>query len=185
MSSLSPQHAGSHHPLGDLTRVTDFTRHEWGAAGDKAGPWRLGRCDSEMLGAAVPSSYYEIRVSGVLPPEALLDFDRLTASVEPVETVLHGPIQDQAALNGLLARLETFGVEVLEIRRLHGQDPRGNEASHLRRRTPMRTFRSARRSARRVRRWQPHPGLVPFEGARAELRPFPPVFGITHGTFLT
>jgi hypothetical protein len=75
----------------------------------------------------VPSSYYEIRVSGVLPPEALLDFDRLTASVEPVETVLHGPIRDQAALNRLLARLEAFGVQVLEIRRLHGQNPRGNE----------------------------------------------------------
>ena len=80
-----------------------------------------------MRGAAVPSSYYEIRVSGVLPPEALLDFDRLTASVEPVETVLHGPIRDQAALNGLLARLEAFGVQVLEIRRLHGQDPRSNQ----------------------------------------------------------
>ena len=75
----------------------------------------------------MPSSYYEIRVSGVLPPEALLDFDRLTASVEPVETVLHGPIRDQAALNGLLARLEAFGVQVLEIRRLHGQDPRTNQ----------------------------------------------------------
>jgi hypothetical protein len=82
---------------------------------------------SDMRGAAVPSSYYEIRVSGVLPPEALLDFDRLTASVEPVETVLHGPIRDQAALNGLLARLEAFGVQVLEIRRLHGLDPRGNQ----------------------------------------------------------
>ena len=76
----------------------------------------------------MPSSYYEIRVSGVLPPEALLDFDRLTASVEPVETVLHGPIRDQAALNGLLARLEAFGVQVLEIRRLHGQqDPSGHD----------------------------------------------------------
>ena len=76
------------------------------------------------------SSYYEIRVSGVLPPEALLDFDRLTASVEPVETVVHGPIRDQAALNGLLARLEAFGVQVLEIRRLHGQesaDPEGRQ----------------------------------------------------------
>ncbi len=67
------------------------------------------------------SPYYEIRVSGVLPPEALLDFDRLTASVEPVETVVHGPLQDQAALHGLLARLQTFGVEVLEVRRLHDQ----------------------------------------------------------------
>jgi hypothetical protein len=71
----------------------------------------------------VPSSYYEIRVAGVLPPEALLDFDRLTASVEPVETVVHGTIQDQAALHGLLARLETFGVQVIEVRRMHEKDP--------------------------------------------------------------
>ena len=41
-------------------------------------------------------SYYEIRIVGVLPPEALLDFERLTASVEPVETVLHGPLPDVA-----------------------------------------------------------------------------------------
>jgi hypothetical protein len=75
-----------------------------------------------LLGAAVPSSYFEIRVTGVLPPEALLDFDRLTASVEPVETVVHGPLQDQAALQGLLARLETFGVQVIEVRRLHERD---------------------------------------------------------------
>ncbi len=70
----------------------------------------------------MPPSYYEIRVTGVLPPEALLDFDRLTASVEPVETVVHGPLRDQAALNGLLARLEVFGVQVLEIRRLQDRD---------------------------------------------------------------
>jgi hypothetical protein len=85
------------------------------------GTWPCSNPD--LLGAAVPSSYYEIRVTGVLPPEALLDFDRLTASVEPVETVVHGPLRDQAALNGLLARLETFGVQVLEIRRLQDREP--------------------------------------------------------------
>ena len=90
------------------------------AVGETVEAWA---CDSELLGAAaVPSSYYEIRVSGVLPPEVLLDFDRLTASVEPVETVVHGALQDQAALNGLLARLEAFGVEVIEVRRLHEKD---------------------------------------------------------------
>jgi hypothetical protein len=78
---------------------------------------------TDIGGPSVPSLYYEIRVSGVLPPEALLDFDRLNASVEPVETVLHGPLADQAALYGLLARLETFGVQVLEVRRVHDQDP--------------------------------------------------------------
>lgn len=64
------------------------------------------------------SLYYEIRVAGTLPPEALLDFERLTASVQQVETVVHGPLRDQAALHGLLARLQTFGVQLQEIRRL-------------------------------------------------------------------
>jgi hypothetical protein len=63
-------------------------------------------------------SYYEIRVVGVLPPEALLDFERLTAAVEPVETVLHGPLPDVAALHGLLARLEEYGMVVVEVHRL-------------------------------------------------------------------
>jgi hypothetical protein len=75
----------------------------------------------------VTPSYYEIRIVGVLPPEALLDFERLTASVEPVETVLHGPLPDAAAVHGLLARLEEFGVEVLEMRRLHDRGPDGGE----------------------------------------------------------
>jgi hypothetical protein len=81
----------------------------------------------DRLGAAVRPSYYEIRVVGALPPEALLDYERLTASVEPVETVLHGPLLDQAALNGLLARLETLGVQILEVRRLHCQNPSAGE----------------------------------------------------------
>jgi hypothetical protein len=73
--------------------------------------------DSNPVGAAVSSSYYEIRIAGVLPSEALLDSDRLTVSVEPVETVVYGPLQDQAALQGLLARLEAFGIQLLEVRR--------------------------------------------------------------------
>ena len=124
---LIPRRPVSHHPPGDLTRVTISPAVSGARRPIKRDCGVLAAVISDRQGAAVPSSYYEIRVSGVLPPEALLDFDRLTASVEPVETVLHGPIQDQAALNGLLARLEAFGVEVLEIRRLHGQDPRASE----------------------------------------------------------
>lgn len=68
------------------------------------------------------SPHYEIRVAGILPPEALLDFEQLNASVQPVETVLHGPLQDRAVLHGLLARLEALGVQVLEIRRLQEEN---------------------------------------------------------------
>ena len=67
------------------------------------------------------TSSYEIRITGILPPEALLDFEDLIATVEPVETVVHGKLPDQAALHGLLARLELLGVQVLEVRRLHDQ----------------------------------------------------------------
>jgi hypothetical protein len=76
---------------------------------------------SDVQGALVTSSSssYEIRVEGKLPPEILLDFEQLTADVEPVGTVLHGQLADQAALYGLLARLEVFGVQVVEVRRLH------------------------------------------------------------------
>ena len=73
----------------------------------------------------VASPYYEIRIAGTLPPEALLDFERLCASVKHVETVVHGPLADQAALYGFLARLETFGVQVLEVRRLQDESRPG------------------------------------------------------------
>lgn len=71
--------------------------------------------------------YYEIRVAGTLPPEALLDFEQLSASVEPVGTMVHGLLPDQAALYGLLTRLETLGAQVLEIRRLHDESPADNK----------------------------------------------------------
>jgi hypothetical protein len=69
----------------------------------------------------VAGLYYEIRVAGTLPDEVLADFERITADVEPVETLLHGPLADQAALHGLLARLEVFGAEVIEVRRLRSR----------------------------------------------------------------
>jgi hypothetical protein len=66
----------------------------------------------------VASSRYEIRVSGLVPPEALLDFQDLSSAVAPVETVLCGEIADSAALQGLLARFDAFGVHLIEVRRL-------------------------------------------------------------------
>jgi hypothetical protein len=42
----------------------------------------------------------------------------MNASVEPVETVLHGPVRDQAALYGLLDRIQALGLELLEVRQL-------------------------------------------------------------------
>jgi len=64
---------------------------------------------------------YEIRIKGRLSDSLLAVFEGLTASVEPVEpveTVLHGPVQDQAALYGLLDRIQALGLELVEVRRL-------------------------------------------------------------------
>ena len=90
------------------------------------------------------SSSYEIRITGILPPEALLDFEDLIASVEPVETVVHGQLPDQAALHGLLARLELLGVQVLEVRRLHEQARSAESASPDRSSWPRQPDRQAR-----------------------------------------
>jgi hypothetical protein len=78
--------------------------------------------EADIVEAGVQALYYEIRVAGMLPPEALVDYEQLTIA-EPVETVVHGQLADQAALYGLLARLETLGVHVLEVRQLRPQRP--------------------------------------------------------------
>jgi len=65
---------------------------------------------------------YEIRIRGRVGPALLEDFDGLEQSVEKVETVLHGPVVDQAALHGLLQRIETLGLELVEVRRLPPSD---------------------------------------------------------------
>jgi hypothetical protein len=61
---------------------------------------------------------YEIRIKGRLSDSVLAAFEGLTATVEPVETVLHGPVGDQSSLHGLLDRIQSLGLELVEIRRL-------------------------------------------------------------------
>ena len=63
---------------------------------------------------------YEIRIKGRVGESVLLAFDGLTATTEPVETILYGPIPDQDALHELLTRLQSLGREVVELRRLPG-----------------------------------------------------------------
>src|SRR4029453_9189354 len=65
---------------------------------------------------------YEIRLAGRLSDSVLgaLECEAwgLTVSVEPAEMVLYGPVQDQAALGGLVDRILSHGLEVVEVRRL-------------------------------------------------------------------
>jgi hypothetical protein len=61
---------------------------------------------------------YEIHIKGRLSDSVLAAFEGLTAAVQPVETVLHGPVQDQSSLHGLLDRIQSLGLELVEIRQL-------------------------------------------------------------------
>jgi hypothetical protein len=64
------------------------------------------------------SRRYEIRVRGPIGPDDLAELGLGDALTEPVSTVLRGDVVDQAALHGLLDRLQSLGLEVIEIRRL-------------------------------------------------------------------
>jgi hypothetical protein len=61
---------------------------------------------------------YEIRSKGRLSDPLLAAFEGLTTTVQPVATVLYGPIQDRAALYGLLDRIRSPGLELVELRQL-------------------------------------------------------------------
>jgi hypothetical protein len=68
---------------------------------------------------------YEIRIRGRVSSAVLATFDPLESDVERVETILHGPVRDQAELHGLLHRLQALGLELIEVRRLpagHSED---------------------------------------------------------------
>ena len=63
---------------------------------------------------------YEIRVKGRVSDSLLPAFEGLAVTTEPVETILYGPIADQEAVHKLLIKLESLGLEVVELRRLPG-----------------------------------------------------------------
>ena len=69
------------------------------------------------------SCRYEIRIRGRLGEKVAKRFEGFDMKVEPVETVLRGPVQDQAALHGVLERIESLGLELLEVRRVEDAGP--------------------------------------------------------------
>jgi hypothetical protein len=62
---------------------------------------------------------YAVRVRG-RPSDAMLAASQegLDAAMDPVRTVLHGRLPDQAALLGILVRARLLGLELVEVRRL-------------------------------------------------------------------
>jgi len=63
---------------------------------------------------------YEIRVRGPLTPTMRSEFAQLdlASTTAPVDTMLEGSLDDGAALHGVLRRIESYGLELVEVRRL-------------------------------------------------------------------
>ena len=61
-------------------------------------------------------TYYEITVRGRLGDRLVDAFDGMTATPAAAATVLGGELADQAALYGVLERIESLGLELLDIR---------------------------------------------------------------------
>ena len=71
--------------------------------------------------AAEPAepAHYELRVHGVLEPRWSAWFEGLqVTSDQHGQTTIAGPVTDQAALHGLLAKIRDLGLPLLEVRRL-------------------------------------------------------------------
>jgi hypothetical protein len=65
------------------------------------------------------TTQYEITVRGRLSAALINAFDGLAARPSAANTVITGHIADQAALYGVLERIESLGLELLEVRRAH------------------------------------------------------------------
>ena len=80
------------------------------------------------LGVAVPEmlpvqlgeagdgvTVYVIRVAGELSDDLLTAFPLLVATTEPVTTLLQGRLPDQAALTGVINRLDELGIDIIDL----------------------------------------------------------------------
>jgi hypothetical protein len=64
------------------------------------------------------NSRYEIRIKGILDSRWTAWFEGLQVSSDGEETVIAGPVADQAALHGLLSKLRDLGLYLISVRHL-------------------------------------------------------------------
>ena len=66
----------------------------------------------------VTASDYEFRIKGRLSDTLCGEFDEFTAALQPAETVMRGQVRDQSELHGMLDRIQSLGLELIEVRRV-------------------------------------------------------------------
>ena len=79
------------------------------------------------------ADFYQIRIKGHLDDKWSAWFEGLTISLEANgETLLSGPVTDQAALHGLLKKIYNLGLTLLSVNRV---DPNVGLSSDVKRET--------------------------------------------------
>jgi hypothetical protein len=69
--------------------------------------------------------FYEIRVEGQLGESWSVWFEGLTVqSQECGQTILSGPLADEAALHGVLIKIRDLGLPLVQVNRLGNEDVR-------------------------------------------------------------
>jgi len=63
----------------------------------------------------VPSRTYEVTFAGQAGTVLQAEFDDCKISMGPSTTTLHLQLADQGALHGLLQRIASFGLELLDV----------------------------------------------------------------------
>jgi hypothetical protein len=68
------------------------------------------------------AAFYEIRIKGHLDSQWAMWFDGLTISLEENgDTLLSGPVADQAALHGLLKKVRDLGLPLRSVNQVHSK----------------------------------------------------------------
>ena len=74
-----------------------------------------------MSGSCSPAPY-EIRIEGVLDERWTSWFDGLQVKGQGSQTIISGPLTDQAALHGVLVKVRDLGMCLISVRRLDPDD---------------------------------------------------------------
>jgi hypothetical protein len=77
----------------------------------------LSACPTHAAAGELPMRY-EIRIEGHISETLAQAFPELDHVVMSGQTVLFGPVVDEAHVYGLLARFQSLGLRVMEMRQL-------------------------------------------------------------------
>ncbi len=73
------------------------------------------------------SALYQIRLKGILDSKWSDWFDGFAISNQDDETLLTGSVQDQAALHGILGKINSLGLALVSVNKLTDSEKRKRE----------------------------------------------------------